>query len=243
MSEAHDAFLKRNWSRFPTAFAPDYRSSRLRSPSKPLVILPHSLTEVSGPVFGEEILGELDNNLLLNFAQPGEQALGPRILVHGRLLDENGRGISGALIEIWQANAGGRYRHKNDTYLSPLDPNFGGCGRAITDESGWYRFLTIQPAAYPWPNHENAWRPQHIHFSVFGSGLVQRLITQMYFEGDPLIPLCPIVQSINDPQAVKQLIARLDMDNAGNMDHLCYRFDIVLRGRNSTCFENKLEGN
>jgi protocatechuate 3,4-dioxygenase beta subunit len=159
------------------------------------------------------------------------------------LLNENASPIPNALIEIWQANAGGRYRHKNDSYLAPLDPNFSGCGRCLTDDQGRYSFTTIKPGPYPWPNGGNDWRPAHIHFSIFGSSFAQRLITQMYFEGDPHIAICPIVQSINDPKAISQLTARLDMANTTPMDLRAYRFDIVLRGTGSTCFENRLEGN
>ena len=163
--------------------------------------------------------------------------------MHGRVLDENGRGVSNTLVEFWQANAGGRYRHKKDTYLAPIDPNFGGCGRTLTDEDGYYHFRTIKPGAYPWRNWVNSWRPAHIHFSVFGPGFVQRLITQMYFEGDPLIPLDPMIQGIPDQSALEQLIAPLDMNAAIPLDSLAYKFDIVLRGRRSTLFENRLEGN
>ena len=240
----HDAsFIQRDRLWQPKALTPDYRSSRLRAPEKPLVLMPNTLSEAAGPVFGHDILGELDHDLVHNYGSPDQVANGPRILVHGRVMDEHGRGVPNALVEVWQANAGGRYRHKNDDYLAPLDPGFGGCGRVITAEDGSYRFLTIRPGPYPWPNHENAWRPQHIHFSIFGSGFAQRLITQMYFEGDPLIPLCPIVSAISDKKAVEQLIAVQDMEAATSMDHLAYRFDIVLRGRNSTFFENRLEGN
>jgi protocatechuate 3,4-dioxygenase beta subunit len=189
------------------------------------------------------MLGELDNDLLRNFAQGGGLPIGQRIIVQGRVLDERNRPVPGALIEIWQANAGGRYRHRNEGYLAPLDPNFGGCGRAITDEEGRYNFRTVQPGPYPWPNGVNDWRPAHIHFSVFGHGFAQRLITQMYFEGDPLIWRCPIVRTIRDDRAIGQLIAALDMENAIPMDARAYRFDIVLRGRRSTLFENRLEGN
>ena len=148
-----------------------------------------------------------------------------------------------ALIEVWQANAAGRYRHPNESYIAPLDPNFGGCGRCLTDADGYYRFLSVQPAPYPWPNGPNSWRPAHIHFSLFGEAFVQRLITQMYFEGDPLIPLCPILNTISDPAAVGQLIAKLDMGEMEPFDSLAYRFDIVVRGRRSTYFENRPEGN
>jgi protocatechuate 3,4-dioxygenase, beta subunit len=163
--------------------------------------------------------------------------------VHGRVLDENGRGVPNTLVEIWQANAGGRYRHKKDSYLAPIDPNFGGCGRTITDDQGYYYFRTVKPGAYPWRNWVNNWRPAHIHVSVFGTAFSQRLITQMYFEGDPLIAKCPIVQTIPDQRARDQLIAPLDLNAAVPLDCLAYKFDIVLRGRRSTLFENRLEGN
>ena len=147
------------------------------------------------------------------------------------------------LVEVWQANAGGRYRHKNDRYLAPVDPNFGGCGRTMSDEHGYYFFRTIKPGPYPWRNYSNSWRPAHIHLSVFGSGFAQRLITQMYFEGDPLIKHCPIVATIPDPAAIDQLIAPLDLNASVPLDTLAYRFDIILRGKRSTLFENKLQGN
>lgn len=231
----------RNWH--PKALASDYKTSVVRSPQKALLSMNTTLSEEAGPVFGHDMLGDLDNDLILNFAKPGEMALGQRIIVHGRVLDENGRGVSGALLEFWQANAGGRYRHAKEGYLAPLDPNFGGCGRTITDADGAYAFRTIKPGAYPWPNGVNDWRPAHIHFSVFGRSFGQRLITQMYFEGDPLIPLCPIVRTISDPEAVAQLIAPLDMNNTVPMDARAYKFDLVLRGRRSTIFENRTEGN
>jgi len=231
----------RNWQ--PDAYTPKYKTSILRSPQKPLLSLDGTLSEVTGPVFGHNILGELDNDLLLNFSKDGQTPVGERIVVHGRVLDERGVPVKGTLVEFWQANAGGRYRHKKETYLAPLDPNFGGCGRTITDENGGYCFRTVKPGAYPWPNGVNDWRPAHIHFSLFGHGFSQRLITQMYFEGDPLIWKCPIVQSIGDKDAINQLIAPLDMASAIPMDSLAYKFDIILRGRRSTLFENRREGN
>ena len=243
MSDHASRLLDRDYSGQPEALTPAYKSSRLRAPCQPLLRLPETVRDVTGPVFGHDKLGELDANLVINAAAPNQSALGPRILVHGCVLDENGKGVPGALLEVWQANAGGRYRHKNDCYLAPLDPNFAGCGRTVTDAQGRYQFFTIQPGAYPWPNHVNAWRPMHIHFSVFGHAFAQRLITQMYFEGDPLIALCPIVQTVKDPQSIDQLIAKLDMGRAVSMDHLAYRFDLVLRGRQSTLFENRPEGN
>ena len=241
-SEQGDFFTRdRNWQ--PKALVPEYKTTVLRSPQRALLSMPGSKSELTGPVFGHDILGPNDNNLIINFAKPGEMAIGERILVHGRVLDERGIGVAGALLEFWQANAGGRYRHKKEGYIAPLDPNFGGCGRTITDENGFYAFKTIKPGPYPWPNGVNDWRPAHIHFSVFGHAFSQRLITQMYFEGDPLIPLCPIAKTINDPAAIQQLIAPLDMNNTLPMDMRAYKFDIVLRGRRSTMFENRMEGN
>jgi len=231
----------RNWQ--PAAFTPTYKTSILRSPQKALMSLDNTLSEMTGPVFGHNQIGDLDNDLILNFSNDGDLPIGERIIVHGRVIDERGLPVKGALLEFWQANAGGRYRHKKETYLAPLDPNFGGCGRTITDENGAYHFRTIKPGPYPWPNGVNDWRPAHIHFSVFGDGFAQRLITQMYFEGDPLIGKCPIVQAISSEEAINQLIAPLDMGSTTPMDSLAYKFDIVLRGRRSTMFDNRREGN
>ncbi len=231
----------RNWQ--PPAYTPWYKTSVLRSPQKALISLDNTLSEITGPVFGHDIIGPLDDDLIHNFAKPGESAIGERIIVYGRVLDERGKGVPGALVEFWQANAGGRYRHKNEGYIAPLDPNFGGCGRTITDEDGSYTFRTVKPGPYPWMNGVNDWRPSHIHFSMFGHGFAQRLITQMYFEGDPLIPQCPIVRTIPDKAAIDTLVAALDMEATIPMDARAYKFDIVLRGRRSTMFENRLEGN
>lgn len=237
------AFFQRDRQWHPPAYTPDYKTSVVRSPQRALLSLDNTLSEITGPVFGHALLGELDADLIHNFAKPGESAIGQRIIVHGRVVDERGVGVAGALLEFWQANAGGRYRHKREGYLAALDPNFGGCGRTITDENGYYRFRTVKPGAYPWPNGVNDWRPAHIHFSVFGHGFAQRLITQMYFEGDPMIWQCPIVKSIPDRAAIEQLIAALDRQNTIPMDARAYKFDIVLRGRRSTLFENRMEGN
>ncbi|MBZ9655508.1 protocatechuate 3,4-dioxygenase subunit beta [Phyllobacterium lublinensis] len=237
------AFFQRDRQWHPPAYAPDYKTSVVRSPQRALLSFDNTLSEITGPVFGHSILGELDNDLIHNFAKPGESAIGQRIIVHGRVIDERGKGVAGALLEFWQANAGGRYRHKREGYVAALDPNFGGCGRTITDDEGYYRFRTVKPGAYPWPNGVNDWRPAHIHFSVFGHGFAQRLITQMYFEGDPMIWNCPIVRSIPDKAAIEQLVAGLDMNNTIPMDARAYKFDIVLRGRRSTLFENRMEGN
>ena len=236
------SFFQRDRTWHPPAFTPRYKTSVVRSPQRAPISLDNTISEITGPVFGHDMIGEVDNDLIRNYAKDGDP-IGQRIIVHGRVLDETGRGVPGALIEVWQANAGGRYRHKNETYLAPLDPNFGGCGRTITDDDGYYRFRTVKPGPYPWPNGVNDWRPAHIHFSVFGHGFAQRLITQMYFEGDPLIWICPIVTTIPDKKAVEQLIAPLDMANTIPMDARAYKFDIVLRGHRSTLFENRMEGN
>ncbi len=237
------AFYQRDLTWHPPAFFPAYKTSILRSPQKAMISLDNTLSEITGPVFGHNILGELDNDMIHNFARPGESAIGPRIIVYGKVKDERGKGVAGALVEFWQANAGGRYRHKKEGYLAALDPNFGGCGRTITDDDGNYFFRTVQPGPYPWPNGPNDWRPAHIHFSIFGHGFAQRLITQMYFEGDPLIPLCPIVRTIPDKRAIEALTAVLDMGSTTPMDSRAYKFDIVLRGRRQTYFENKKQGN
>ena len=234
-------FFQRDRTMQPPAFTPGYKSTTLRSPRLALWSLQNSLSEVTGPVFGHDELGPLDHDLLLNYAKDGEP-IGERTIIHGRLLDENARPVPGALIEVWQANAGGRYRHRNDTYLAPIDPNFGGCGRMITDAEGCYAFRTVKPGAYPFRNFVNSWRPAHIHFSISGHGFAQRLITQMYFEGDPLIPRDAILNTIPDPAARQRLVALLDLNHAVPLDALAYRFDIVLRGKRATVFENKLHG-
>ncbi|MCR9219164.1 MAG: protocatechuate 3,4-dioxygenase subunit beta [Alphaproteobacteria bacterium] len=234
-------YIARDRAWHPPAYAPAYKSSQLRAPQRPLIAHDATLSEMTGPVFGQDALGPLDHDLIRNAARDGDP-IGPRILVHGRVADEIGRPVAGALIEIWQANAGGRYRHVTEKYIAPLDPNFGGCGRTVTDADGRYCFRTIQPGAYPWPNGPNDWRPAHIHFSLFGRAFAQRLVTQMYFEGDPLIPHCPILNAIADPAAVERLVAPLDRNAAMPMDALAYRFDMVLRGRRQTPFENRLDG-
>ena len=224
----------------PPALTPAYKSSVVRSPQRALLSLPATLSEMTGPVFGHDLIGAKDNDLIQNYRQTGEP-IGPRMILHGRVLDEDARPVPGALLEIWQANAGGRYRHKRDGYLAPLDPNFGGCGRTLTDQAGRYSFRTLRPGPYPWPNGSNEWRPAHIHFSVFGHAFAQRLVTQMYFEGDPMIWQCPIVAGIPSRRGVETLIAALDRHATLPMDAMAYQFDIVLRGRRATLFENRKE--
>ena len=233
-------FKKRDLAWHPPAYYPDYRSTQLRAPTKPLLPIAQTETALEGPIFGQNDLHPHDDDLIVNYAASGQMAQGARIHIHGKLMDEDGRAVAGKLIEVWQANAGGRYRHINDGYDAPLDANFGGFGRCLTGADGKYRFRTIMPGPYPWPNGGNNWRPAHIHFSVFGDGFAQRLITQMYFEGDPHIDLCPIVQSIGDPRAVDRLVARFDQAHTIPMDSRAYRFDIVLRGRDATRFENTI---
>ncbi len=225
------------------ALTPDYKTSVTRSPNFAAISLDNTVSEITGPRFGHSDISPIDNDLIRNYAADGASPIGERIILHGRVLDENARPVPNTMVEIWQANAGGRYRHKKDTYLAPIDPNFGGCGRTITDENGYYFFRTVKPGAYPWRNWVNDWRPAHIHVSIFGSGFTQRLITQCYFEGDPLIAKCPIVQTIPDPAGVQQLTAALDLNATIPLDSIAYKFDIVLRGRRSTLFENRLEGN
>jgi len=218
----------------PAYHYPPYVSSIARSPRMPLIVLPDTVTERTGPVFGHGLIREGDNDLT---AQHSGEPVGERIFVHGRVLDEDGRPLRGTLVEIWQANAAGRYRHKVDMHDAPLDPNFSGAGRMLTDDEGRYWFKTIKPGPYPWGNHYNAWRPAHIHFSLFGAGILSRLVTQMYFPGDPLQPLDPIFNSIPDGAARRRLVSRLDMNRAEPNYALAYEWDIVLRGRADTPFE------
>ena len=211
-----------------------YRSTHRRAPRQPLIRLPHSISELTGPLYGHNPIGDTDNDLTRHFSDPPQ---GERIIVAGRILDEDGRGVPGAMVEIWQANAAGRYYHSRDNHPAPLDPNFLGAGRMIADAEGNYRFTTIKPGAYPWRNHHNAWRPAHIHFSLFGAGLLSRLVTQMYFPHDPLIPFDPVINSIADPEAQSRLVSAFDFSITQPEWALGYRFDIVLRGRQSTPFE------
>ena len=241
VSDIKIAFTPRDQTWHPKGLTPAYKSTVLRSPKRTLLQMPASRSETSGPVFGHKMLGDHDADMLRNAVVDGDP-VGERIVVSGRVLDEYARPQPDVLIEAWQANAGGRYRHVRDGYLAALDPNFGGCGRTLTDAEGRYEFLTIRPGAYPWPNRANDWRPMHIHISVFGHSFGQRLITQMYFEGDPLIGRCPIAATIKERSQLDRLVAPLDMARSRPLDYLAYKFDIVLRGRRQTMFENKLEG-
>ncbi len=218
----------------PPLYYPEYRSTVLRAPTQPLVRLPHGLTEITGPLLGAERVTDADADLTRRHS--GEP-LGERIIVTGRVLDSDARPVPDTLVEIWQANASGRYAHRVDDHAAPLDPNFDGAGRCMTDSTGRYRFVTVKPGAYPWRNHLNAWRPAHIHFSVFGRAFTQRLVTQMYFPGDPLFAQDPIFNSIPDPAARQRLIARFDLDTTQPDWALGYQWDIVLRGREATAFE------
>jgi protocatechuate 3,4-dioxygenase beta subunit len=220
----------------PPLDSPDYRSTSLRHPKQPLTLLPQMLTEVTGPLLGPGRVGEFDNDLT---RQHDGEPIGQRIIVHGRLLNGDGRPISDSLIETWQANAAGRYRHIGDNWPGPLDPNFTGVGRTITDAQGRYEFTTIQPGAYPWKNHDNAWRPAHIHFSVFGMAFPQRLVTQMYFPGDPLFFQDPIYNSVPDEKARQRMISKFDMSRTVDHWALAYQWDIVLRGCDATVFETE----
>src|SRR5438046_1706902 len=215
----------------PPYLSPGYVATRLRAPARPLIDLPHGATERTGPMLGEGHVGPLDHDLT---SQHDGEPLGQRIVVHGRVTDGDGRSLRATLIEVWQANAGGRYRHDRDRHPAPLDPNFTGAGRCLTDEDGAYRFVTIKPGAYPWQNHDNAWRPAHIHFSLFGRSFTQRLVTQMYFPDDPLFAQEPIFNSIPDPKARARVVAAFDLSQTVPEWALAFRWDIVLRGRDAT---------
>jgi protocatechuate 3,4-dioxygenase beta subunit len=233
-------FMMRDTTSHPPAYAPAYKTSVLRSPKLSLVSLQNSLSEVTAPVFRAEELGALDNDLIMNWAKEG-LPVGERIVVHGYVQDQLGQPVKNALVEVWQANASGRYRHKKDQYIGALDPNFGGCGRVLSDENGYYVYRTIKPGPYPWRNRVNDWRPAHIHYAISGNGWAQRLITQMYFEGDPLIAYCPILQSVPSEEQVRGLIALQDRASFVQLDSRAYRFDIVLRGQRATLFENAVQ--
>ena len=215
----------------PPYLHPDYVATRTRAPKRPLVPLPHTLSEVTGPVYGHERIGALDHDLT---RQHDGEPLGERIILHGRVLDGDGSPVRDTLIEIWQANAAGRYRHDVDRHPAPLDPSFWGAGRCVTDGEGRYRFITVKPGAYPWRNHPNAWRAAHIHLSLFGPAFATRLVTQMYFPGDPLFFQDPIFHSVRDPRARERMIASFDLAETVPEWALAYEFDVVLRGRDAT---------
>jgi protocatechuate 3,4-dioxygenase, beta subunit len=220
----------------PPLLYPPYRSTVRRAPAMPLIGLPEALSDLNVPVYGGWPIGETDNDLT---RQHAEEPQGQRIIVSGHVHDEQGGPIAGALIEIWQANAGGRYHHDKDSHAAPLDPYFTGAGRTITDANGRYQFITIKPGAYPWRNHENGWRPAHIHFSLFGSSFLTRLVTQMYFPGDPLLSLDPMCQSIRDERARQRLVSQFDLALTRPEWALGFTFDIVVRGRDATPFEER----
>ena len=219
----------------PPHLYPEYKSTILRSPTRPLMIVKEYLKDVTLPAFGESAIGKLDNDLTKNARRNGEP-IGERIKVTGKVMDEYGRPLSNVLIEIWQANSAGRYIHKAEIHDAPLDPNFLGAGRMLTDYEGRYMFYTIKPGAYPWGNHYNAWRPNHIHFSVMGHHIGQRLVTQMYFPGDPLFEFDPIFQAV-PKHARELLIATFDMNITEPEFALAYEFNIVLNGKSKTPFE------
>ncbi len=225
----------RDWGTQPPYIYPDYKSTALRGPQKPLIPNQQTLSEMTGPVYGHDSVGPLDNDLTRNAAKNGEP-MGERIIVTGRVLEEDGKPVPDTLIEIWQANAAGRYVHTIDQHPAPLDPNFLGAGRCMTDSEGRYKFYSIKPGAYPWRNHHNAWRPQHIHFSLFGHSFVTRLVTQMYFPGDPLLDIDPIFQSAPS-EARELLIAGFSIDTTEPEFALGYEFDFILRGRSATPME------
>lgn len=227
----------RDWEVHPPYLSPGYKSTILRAPSQPLVPLKHSLSELTGPVYGLEKLNPFDNDLTKNGRRNGEP-LGERIVVSGRVVDQLGRPVANTLLEIWQANAAGRYVHKVDKHDAPLDPNFLGGGRCVTDSEGRYTFYTIKPGAYPWGNHHNAWRPNHIHFSLFGPNITSRLVTQMYFPGDPLLEHDPIFLGV-PPKGRELLISKFDLSLTEPMFALGYEFNITLRGANETPFETR----
>jgi protocatechuate 3,4-dioxygenase, beta subunit len=218
----------------PPHLHPPYLSSIHRAPANPLVRIPQTISETTGPDFLHHPLKPGGADLTRHHAGV---PLGQRIVVSGRVLDENDRPVRQTLLEIWQANAAGRYLHEKDQHNAPLDPNFTGCGQLLTDDEGRYKFVTIRPGEYPWRNHYNAWRPAHIHFSVFGPAFATRLVTQMYFPGDPLLPHDPIFNCVPDEAARDRLISQFDWDSTIPDEALGYRFDIILRGRHATPFE------
>jgi protocatechuate 3,4-dioxygenase beta subunit len=231
------SYTPRDWKSHPPYLHEPYGSSVKRAPLKRLVPMQQTLSEITGPIFGHDAVQPGDDDLTHNAGAAGE-AMGERLIITGRVLDEDERPVPNTLIEIWQANAAGRYHHEVDQHQAPLDQNFIGAGRCLTNDKGEYRFLTIKPGAYPWLNHANAWRPAHIHLSLFGPSFVTRLVTQFFFPGDPLLPLDPIFNSVPSKRARERLIASYDHQVTEPEWALGYRFDIVLRGRNGTPMED-----
>jgi protocatechuate 3,4-dioxygenase, beta subunit len=227
----NDVYSRAGDAADPPSLHPDYRSTAVRSPTRPLITIPQTLSEITGPVYGHSDVKPAEADLT---TQHAGEPLGERIIVKGRLLDEAGRPIPHSLVEIWQCNAAGRYIHVVDQHPAPLDPNFTGAGRCVTDAAGNYQFITIKPGAYPWGNHHNAWRPAHIHFSLLGPSFLTRLVTQMYFPGDPLFAFDPIFNSVSDAKARERMICRFDMDTTRPEWALGYVWDIVLRGPATT---------
>jgi protocatechuate 3,4-dioxygenase, beta subunit len=226
-----DVYSRAGEAADPPLLYADYRSTRVRAPARPLIPIPQTLSEITGPVYGHADVRAEEADLT---RQHAGEPLGERIIVTGRLLDEAGRPVPHSLVEIWQCNAAGRYIHAVDQHPAPLDPNFTGAGRCVTDATGTYRFVTIKPGAYPWGNHANAWRPAHIHFSLLGPSFLTRLVTQMYFPGDPLFAFDPIFNAVPDPQARERLICRFDLSITQPEWALAYVWDIVLRGAKAT---------
>ncbi|GAC1551550.1 MAG: protocatechuate 3,4-dioxygenase subunit beta [Polyangiales bacterium] len=231
------SYLREEGGGEPPMDHPAYRSTRLRHPKQPLQYLPHGATEITGPQLAPA-LHLRDGDADLTRQHQGEP-IGERITVSGRVLDTAGHPLRSTLVEVWQANAAGRYRHKHDQWAAPLDPNFSGAGRCLTDEEGHYSFTTIRPGAYPWGNHENAWRPAHIHFSLLGRAFAQRLVTQMYFPGDPLLALDPVFGAVRDPAARKRLVSRFSIEDTQPAWAQAFHFDIHLRGAAATPFEEE----
>ena len=235
VAETPTSYLREGPDAHPRLDNPDYRSTRLRHPTEPLVYLPHTRTEITGPRLGPaRILGEHDNDLTVQY---GAMPVGERIIVSGVVRDTEGKPLRDTLVEIWQANAAGRYRHQWDRWPAALDPNFSGAGRCVTDSEGRYEFTTIRPGPYPWGNHYNAWRPAHVHFSLLGRAFAQRLVTQMYFPGDPFFPYDPIFNSVRDEQARERMVSRFDIHGTVPNWAQAYVFNIVLRGPGATPFE------
>ncbi len=234
VSETPTSYMREDASAHPPMDFPPYKSTALRHPKQPLVYLPQTITEVTGPQLGSELVGSGDHDLT---RQHQGAPIGERILVSGRVFDTEGKPLRDTLVEIWQANAAGRYRHKWDRWPAELDPNFSGAGRCLTDENGRYEFTTIKPGPYPWGNHHNAWRPAHIHFSLLGRAFMQRLVTQMYFPGDPLFPFDPIFNSVRDEGARARMISRFSIHDTVPNWAAAYHFDIFLRGPGQTPFE------